>query len=363
MVVKPPPMKSRTKREEKVSRLPPFVVDIGNAYLKCICGDGELSFVHALAEITPSQWEYATDRFGESAPDDLVRFGDRFFVVGPTADGFFQTKLTGRPKYTRDYYGVFFAAAVAKMFRANPALLETGLDVVASHATDDFGFREYLAASVKGKWSFECGGKTYKFEAIRVRTFEESFGGYARRAYKFHRGAFSTPLRGQFVGVIDIGGGTCGVMAVDENGVVQQGMGKSGSVGVLNALERLKAEVFHKYGDLFRNAQNPPEARFREALQTGVYRGFGQKLDVRKEVDMAIVPLMNDVLNLWKSKLQGGSGLDTVVLTGGGNGILSQRVQEAIEFQNCNLADNRDQIQFANVRGARDFMLVAEMLA
>ena len=361
-MARPAPMKPRTQKEDKLSRLPPFVVDIGNAYLKCVCGDGEIAFVHALAELMPSQWDYATQRFGEGAPYDLIRFGDRFFAVGATAENFHMTKLTGRPKYSKEYYGVFFAAAVANMFRAKPDFLENGLDVVASHATDDFGFRGYLSAAIRGKWDFECGGKRFKTETLRVRTFEESFGGYARKAYKFHKGAFSTPLRGQFCGIIDIGGGTCGVMAVDEMGVVQQGMGKSGSVGILNSLERLKAEVFRKYGDLFKNAQNPPESRFREALQTGIYRGFGQQLDVHKEVDMAIVPLMNDLMNLWKSKLQGGAGLDTVVLTGGGNGILAQRVKEIIEFQNCILADNRDQIHYANVRGARDFMMVAEEL-
>jgi len=336
----------------------PLFLDAGNAFAKWVVGKNEGMFIHAIAELTPAQYEYATERFGRSAPLDLLRIGSTFYAVGETAENFNITRRSGRTKYDRTYYGVLFARAVADAFVANPDYLREGLTVFASHATDDFGFRSDVVKAIKGKWRYECAGKPFEFEVKVVKTFEESFGGYCRVAIHYDGKKWTLPLQKYSAGVIDIGGGTCGVLAVNERGIVQPSMSKSGSVGVLNAIERLKKELERKYSELFKTSQNPPSDRIREALITGEFRGFGRKLDCVREAEIALNPLMNEVKNLWMQHLSGGAGMDYVILTGGGNAILAEKVCEVIgrgENEGVVLADDRQTIQFANVRGARNF--------
>lgn len=342
-----------------------FFIDAGNAFTKWTIGQNEGVFVHAIAELTRSEWEYATARFGRTSPLDLIRIGDRYYAVGETAENYNVTKKIGRPKYKREYYGVLFASAVARAFVANPDALSSGLDVYASHATDDFDFRSSLIKSVLGKWSFECADRKFSFETKSVKTFEEAFGGYCRRAVHYNGRSWEFPLEGLSTGVIDIGGGTCGVIGVNERGVLQPAMAKSGSIGILNAIERFKKELFRKYKSQFAEVQRMPEERVRNALATGVFRGFGLELDCKRESEIALSPLMNEVGSLWTTYLNGGAGLDVVILTGGGNGIVSERTMEIIGRDNSRgaiLSDQSSEIHFANVRGARDFADVAESL-
>lgn len=336
----------------------PFLIDGGNVFCKILFAQIELMFPHALAELTREQWDYAIDSFGKSSPEDLIRIGDQFYVVGETAENYQVTRQIGRPKYTRDYYGVLFASAVGRVFTEHPNLLTEGLTVFASHPTDDFEFRKELVRSVKGNWSFEVGGKTFKFAVPSVKTFEESFGGYLRRATHYDGKTWTTPLKGFDIGVIDIGGGTCGVLAVNRKGDKQAAMSKSGTMGVQGAIDRLRQSLQRKYSDRFSKTVSIPENRLRVALQTGVYSGFGTTLDCTREAELAVNPLLNEVRSLWQRYLGAGAGLDGVVLTGGGNGFLYERVMQTIgrdESTGVIMADSIDDIQFANVRGARDF--------
>lgn len=335
----------------------PFLMDGGNVFCKVVFAQNELMFPHALAELTREQWDYAVDSFGAAAAEDFVRLGNKFYVVGDTASNYQFTRLMGRPKYTRDYYGVLFASAIGRVFE-HPKLLEQGLTVHASHPTDDFEFRKELTKSIKGEWKFEAGGKAYEFTVTTVKTYEESFGGYLRRATHWDGQKWTTPLRGYDFGTIDLGGGTCGVLAVDKRGFKQTAMSKSGTQGVQGAIDRLRQSLQRKYSGKFARTTSIPEDRLRSALQTGVFNGFGESLDCAREAELAVNPLLNEVKTLWQRYLGAGVGLDGIVLTGGGNGFLSERVMETIERDASTgviLADSVDDIQFANVRGARDF--------
>lgn len=361
-------MVQRVSRRRAVSKnnMPtmPMFHDGGNVFCKVIIGKQELMFPHAIAELTVQQWEYALDAFGKEASTDLLRIGDKFYAVGETAENFQFTKRMGRPKYERDYYGVLFASAVGRLFHDSPNLLAEGLTVFASHATDDFDFRGNLVRSIKGSWKFECGGKEFKFDVPSVKTFEESYGGYLRRATHFNGQTWTAPLRGYDMGVIDIGGGTCGVLAVDKQGRKQPAMSKSGTQGVQGAIDRLRSMLHKKYNKQFSGTVRIPENRLREALQTGIYRGFGRELECHNEADSALAPLLNEINGLWMSYLGAGAGLDGVVLTGGGNGFLFERVMKLIGRTNAEgvllAEEDLEHIQFANVRGARDFADAAE---
>lgn len=337
----------------------PLFMDGGNVFCKVIFGKTEIMFPHAIAPLTREQWDYAIDMFGKSAPTDFLRIGDKFYAVGETAENYTFTRQIGRSKYSRDYYGVLFASAVGRLFSEHPNLLSEGLAVFASHPTDDYEFRKYLVKSVKGEWAFEAGGKSFKFSVKSTNTYEESRGGYWRRAVHYNGRTWTAPLRGYDIGVIDIGGGTCGVMALNKQGDKQPAMSKSGTQGVQNALDRLRTSLSRRYSDRFNRTMSIPEDRLRAALQTGRYVGFGTELDCAREAELAVNPLLNEITSLWNRYLGAGAGLDGVILTGGGNGFLYERVMQVIGRDASTgvvlAEDNLEEIQFANVRGARDF--------
>lgn len=347
----------------KVRTLPTFVIDAGNAWIKYLCGDVEGTFVHKLAELTPAQYHSEMERFGQTESLDLIATGGKYYSAGETAESYHVLRREKRSKYTRDYYGILFEIAVARAFIADPSLLESGLRVMASHASDDHQFFKLVIASIIGKHRYECGGKSFAYEVTDVRTYEEPFGGYARLAFIWDdRKGWQTPLRGASVGIVDVGGGTCGVLSVAGNGTVRYATAGNGDQGVNMAVERLASELQSpsgRYKKYFEKV-SPIETRVREALASGKYVGFGRELPCEQEVERALNPLLNEVEALYLRKLSAGAGLDVVILTGGGNGLLHERIQKRIDFGDVRMADDVSTIQFANVRGAAIFDAVIE---
>lgn len=343
------------------SQLPPFVIDAGNAFVKYIVGGIEGVFVHKIAELMPGEYEDGQNRYGRNAALDFIKLGGKAYAVGSTADNYHVQHRTGAPKYMRNYYGVLFANAIARAFIAQPDLLGGGLRVMASHASRDYEFRKALTGSVKGRWAFECGGIKFNFDVTDVQTYEEPFGGYARLAFvKNKRGQWTSPLHGAEVGIIDIGGGTCGTLRVNENGNVQYGQAKSGGQGMNQVTERMRSLLKQRYSDLFQTGAEIPDDRIRRAIATGIYRGGGMELEVSSLVETACNPLLNEVDTMFMSQLGGRGATDVIALTGGGNAVLFERVIDRLGHKDMRLADDVESLQFANVRGARDFAEVLE---
>lgn len=339
----------------------PFVIDAGNAFVKYVVGDTEGVFVHKIAELMPGEYEDGQSRYGRTAGIDFIKMNGKSYAVGATADNYQVQHRVGAPKYKRDYYGVLFASAVGRAFIGRPSLLANGLRVMASHASRDYDFRKALKESIKGRWIFECGGVKFNFEVKDVKTYEEPFGGYARLAFvKDNRGRWSTPLHGAEVGIIDIGGGTCGTLAVDANGIVQYGKAFSGGQGMNQVQERMRSLLKQKYPDFFQTGAEIPDDRIRHALATGIYKGGGTEIECAQLVETACNPLLNEVETMFMTKLGGRAASDVIALTGGGNAVLFERVMDRLGHKDMRLSDDVARLQFANVIGARDFAEITE---
>lgn len=341
--------------------LPLFVIDAGNAFVKWTTGDMEGLFVHKVAMLTPHEYDEGLKRYGKTAALDFVEIDGNSYAVGATADIANVQHRTGAPKYQRDYYGVLLANAIARAFIHNPDALSNGIRVMASHASRDYEYRDELINSIKGRWQFQCGGRAFSFSVKEVETYEEPFGGYARLAFvKNKRGQWTSPLHGAEVGIIDIGGGTCGTLRVNENGNVQYGQAKSGGQGMNQVTERMRSLLKQRYSDLFQTGAEIPDDRIRRAIATGIYRGGGMELEVSSLVETACNPLLNEVDTMFMSQLGGRGATDVIALTGGGNAVLFERVIDRLGHKDMRLADDVESLQFANVRGARDFAEVLE---
>lgn len=353
--------KKTVKNTAPAPHLPRFVIDAGNAFVKTVIGKTENVFVHSMAELLPHEYDSALNRYGKTAALDFLRIEGSSFVVGGTAENFNTTRRTGAPKYDRDYYGLLFSSAIARTFINEPEALRGGLRVMASHASKDYEFHKRLIASIKGNWKFECGGVQFNFTVTEVQTYEEPFGSYAKRAFvKDRRGNWTTPLFGKAVGVIDIGGGTCGTLEVDEQGVVKYGTAASAEQGINAAVQRLKSMLKTDFQDFFQQGAVIPEARVRAALATGVYVGGGREIPCAEQVQLSLNPLLNEVKNMYTVNLNGGTGLDTLILTGGGNETLANQVAALTGHGDIILADELGSLQPANARGASQFANVME---
>jgi hypothetical protein len=333
-----------------------LIIDAGNAWVKAVCDNQSIAFPHAIAPVMPHEYEDGLKRYGKSNALDFVRINGNAFIIGETAEWYQTQHLTGEPKYTREYYGVLFAGVIARIFRDFPDTINGGLQVVASHASRDYEFHRLLIDSIRGRWSFDVGGVHYGFNVSLVETFEECFGSYARCAFQHDKkGNWHTPLEGKSVGIIDIGGGTTGIMMVDESGSVQYGASASGSQGINDVIVRLRTLLKRDFAKIFSRATEIPVDRLREALATRVYQGGGRKLDVSRQCELALNPLLNEVNMLYSTHLTGGVGIDRLILTGGGMALVGKTVEDMLQHGSTDYAGTSNDIQFANVYGMRTF--------
>lgn len=347
------------KRAAKVAKR--FVIDAGNSDVKFVFDQVMGKFVHKVAMLMPHEYEDGMKRYGASNRLDFIRVNGSSYAVGPTADNWEVQSRTGAPKYARDYYGPLFAGAIGRAFngRADDVNGKV-LSVVASHASRDYQFHQQLRDAIEGQWDFEIGGDRYKFSVSEVLTYEEPFGSYARRAFAKKGSNWVATLHGVAAGVVDIGGGTCGVLAVDENGNVQYGMSDSGSQGMNNVIARMREILKHDFPQRFGQAMDIPTDRIRQAIKTGNYVGGGKPLEVSTQVELVLAPLLNEVKNLYSAKLNGGESIDVLILTGGGIEVLHEKVKVALGHGNTMLSDELGILQYANVVGAGQFFDVLD---
>jgi hypothetical protein len=346
-----------------------LILDNGNWKVKVISGQTKASFLHQIAPIMPHEYADGVKRYGQAQHADFMQIDGQSYVVGETAQYYNVIRRQGAPRYTRDYYGVLFAAAVS---RAAPSLgskdakgvytdlKRHGLYVMASHASRDYAFRDNLEKALMGKWDFVVGHDRFTFKVHEIDTYEEPFGGYASRAFiKNERGAWTTPISHETVGIIDIGGGTCGTLVVAAGGEVQYTAAASSDQGMNGAVERLRNALKSQYPDFFGVARDIPLSRLQEAIRTGFYRGKGSHFDIKDMVEAAVNPLLNEVNTMWMQQLGGGLGLDRVILTGGGNILLGSRVKSMLGFANEAVeyatGESTDMLEYANVSGAQRF--------
>jgi hypothetical protein len=354
-------MARKKRRGQSVSAPWWLTVDVGNALLKAVCGGNRTFFPHALAEIGKARWESALNRFGNVAAHDFVSLDGKYYVVGATAENFDLTKRTGRPKYTREYYGPLFAAATARIFATQPDMLSSNMKVMASHTPADAQWAGDLGDMLRTRWKFTVGDDEFDFKVDETLTFDEPFGGYCNKAFEFGDGGhIVAPLYGEKVVIIDIGGGTNSILAVNEDGDVEYAQAGSGTLGINDVMEALETELNESYHEVMRDARSIPTGMLRKTLDTGIFRPRGKQFDVEELVQVALTGLVNEVQNLYLTRGRGGIDAHRIILTGGGSAILFDRLLPLLDHENVELAGAANDIHFANVKGADKFRQVIE---
>jgi Arginine deiminase len=97
------------------------ILDAGNSVIKSKIARrerGEIDFPHALKPLTETEYENILSRSKTSGlSPDYLRINGQPFVVGESAEHHgVHTSRTGSARYTRDYYGIFAAAVVGRLY-------------------------------------------------------------------------------------------------------------------------------------------------------------------------------------------------------------------------------------------------------
>jgi hypothetical protein len=105
-----------------------------------------------------------------------------------------------------------------------------------------------------------------------------------------------------------------------------------------------------------------PAGRVRKAIATCVFEGGGRKYPCENEVNEATNLLLNRISDTYQRIAGGALNWDAIILTGGGSGLLYQRLLPILEHERVILADDLDTIHLANVRGGLKLWRLYEAL-
>jgi hypothetical protein len=181
-----------------------MILDCGNSIIKGKTPTREVALPHALKALTETEYEQILTRAGRAGPPpDYLRVNGQPCVVGASAERHGTlTRRSGASRYRKDYYGVFAAAALARLYERGGEVLLFG-----SHPPGDVAFREDLMRAVVGDWHVEVGGRERVFRVSYANTFDEPVGGLMNVVLaEDGRHYARTDINGGRVLVIDIGG-------------------------------------------------------------------------------------------------------------------------------------------------------------
>jgi hypothetical protein len=114
-----------------------LILDAGNSIIKAKTAGrdkNEVVFPHAISQITEAEYSDVISRAKmNGTAQDYLRVNETPYVIGESAERHgVNAQRTGAARYTRDYYGVLAAAALARLYERSREIM-----VFGSHAPGD----------------------------------------------------------------------------------------------------------------------------------------------------------------------------------------------------------------------------------
>lgn len=340
-----------------------LVLDAGNSVIKAKIArreNGELAFPHALKPLTEAEYTSILSRSGkQAARQDYVRINGQPYVIGESAERHgVHSQRIGSSRYIRDYYGIFAAAVLGRLY-------EKGMEVsiFGSHPPGDAIYREDLMKSVIGDWVVEIGSHERRFRVTYANTFDEPVGGLMNVLLTEDGQHYQhTELNGGRSLVIDIGGFTTDWIAVNPGGEVDYGLARSVPLGIQNVVADFESSFRANNLQAVKDTPVLPPERIRRAIVTGVFEGGGRKYPCDKEAKEATDMVLSRIADTYQRIAGGAMIWDAIILTGGGSGLLYKRLLPILNHERVILADAFESIHLANVRGGLKLWRLYEAL-
>ncbi|MCJ7530758.1 MAG: ParM/StbA family protein [Anaerolineales bacterium] len=329
-----------------------LVLDAGNSIIKAKITNtenGETVFPHAMQPLTESEYEKIQIRLTSSSiSKDYVRINGKPYVVGESAERHgVLVQRSGSARYTRDYYGILAAAALARLYERGREIA-----VFGSHPPGDVKFREDLMKAVIGDWYIETGQHKTYFTVIYANTFDEPVGGLMNllltedgQHYQYGNVGAGRSL------VIDIGGFTTDWLAVNPGGEVDYSLAQSIPIGIQKVVTDFEESFRANNLEIVKDTPVLPPDKVRQAIVNGVFEGGGRKYPCKEEVEEATSLFLNRFADTYQRIAGGALSWDAIILTGGGSALLYHKLVPILRHDNLILADSIDSLHLANVRG------------
>lgn len=337
-----------------------LILDAGNSIIKGKTAGRETYFPHAMKTLTESEYETILTRAGRSGPPiDYLRVNGQPYVVGESAERHGTlTRRTGAARYRPDYYGVFVAATLARLYERSGEVM-----VFGSHPPGDVTFREDLMHAAIGHWHVEVGGRERAFRVSYANTFDEPVGGLmnvilTEDGQHYRR----TDINGGRSLVVDIGGHTTDWLAVNPGGEVDYSLTESTPIGIHEVVHNFERSFRANNRDAVRDTPTLPPERVRQAIASGTLIGGGRNYNCENEAREATSVLLNRIADTYQNIAGGALPWDSIVLTGGGSAMLYDRLLPLLEHDHVVLADEMESIHMANARGGLKLWRLYEAL-
>jgi hypothetical protein len=326
------------------------ILDAGNSIIKAKTQDREVDFPHAMRELTHTEYENILSRSGFSGPPrDYMIINGKPYVFGDSAERHGTlTRRTGAARYTQDYYGVFVAATLARLFDQSCEVA-----IFGSHAPGDVEFREDLMRAAVNEWSVQLGGKPIVFRVTYANTFDEPVGGLMNilltpDGLHYQR----TDVRNGRSLVIDIGGHTTDWLAVNPGGEIDYSLNESTPIGIQDVMRDFERSFRANNREATKEVANLPPARVRKAIAEGKFEGAGREYPCSIEAKEATSVLLNRVRDTYQRIAGGPIPWDSIVLTGGGSAMLFNHLLPLLNHNRVLLSEKQiEENHLANVRG------------
>lgn len=302
-----------------------------------------------MRQLTETDYQKIIKRTGLSDPSpDYVKVNGKAYVVGESAERFgVISQRTGASRYTRDYYGVLAAASLARLYERSMEI-----SVFGSHPPGDAKFRQDLMESVAGDWEVEILGRKRYFRVKYANTFDEPVGGLMNVLLTEDGQHYQhTDINGGRSLVIDIGGFTTDWLAVNPGGEVDYSLARSVPIGIKQVIEDFEESFRANNREAVKDTPVLPPPRLRMAIATGVFHGGGRKYLCKAEAEESTNLLLNQIADTYQRIAGGALSWDSIILTGGGSGLLQEILIPILNHEKIILADEVDSIHLANVRG------------
>ena len=340
-----------------------MILDASNSIIKAKIARrerSEIAFPHVIKQLTAAEYNNNLARAGASGPPlDYIRINGQPYAVGACAERHgVQVQRTGAARYTRDYNGVFAAAALARLYEHS-----MDISILGSHPPGDMKFRDDLMKAVVGGWHIEQGNHERHFKVIYANTFDEPVGGLMKVLLTEDGQHYQrTDINSGRSLVTDIGGFTTDWIAVNPGGEVDYSLARSVPIGIQNVVADFEASFRANNLQVAKDTPVLPPERVRRAIATGVFDGAGRHYPCEKEVQEATNMLLNRILDTYQHIAGGSLSWDAIILTGGGSGLLYKRLQPILNHERVILADDLESIHLANVRGGLKLWRLYEAL-
>jgi hypothetical protein len=327
-----------------------IIFDAGNAWWKWFnprtnqYGDCR----HALVELSETDWQTVVGR-SRVLPQGFARVNGTPYAYGDAARRYIiPQRPRGAARYHRGYYGVAAAIALSEVLERDAR----SVVLWASHAPIDSQYARYIVESAKGKWRVQLGDLERDFNVKEVMTFDEPIGGYSHYVFT-EKGEERkrNPLANITTLVIDVGGYTADVVAVDPGGSIDLMSPKSTRTGVIQLIEQFEQALRANNSTRFRTTGDIDIRRIESAILTGKFRFGKQIIECQAEATASLNTLVNDIVQVITAA-GGEANFDAMLLTGGGSAMIHDTLIQALPTVEFLLAEpKRELMKFANVFG------------